>query len=137
MKNLREILAANLRENRRRLAMSQPELAELADLSTHYVSMIEVSRKFPTPEVLERLAAALEIAPHELFSVPPSPEKAIERLHDEVVTSIKEVVSDAVKAAIAEQCRETHIKQYNNVNSSKKGTQVAGGISGTEIATKR
>jgi transcriptional regulator with XRE-family HTH domain len=110
MKNLREILAANLRENRRRLAMSQPELAELADLSTHYISMIEVSRKFPTPEVLERLAAALGIAPHELFAVPPTPEKAIERLHDEVVTSIKQVVADAVKSAIIEHTKEPRIK---------------------------
>ena len=119
MKNLREILAANLRENRRRLNMSQPELAELADLSTHFVSMIELTRKFPSPEVLERLAAALGIATHELFSVPPSPEKAIERLHYEVITSIKEVISDAVKVAIAEQCKETRIKQYSNVKSVK------------------
>jgi len=108
MKTLREILATNLKENRRRLAMSQPELAELAGLSTHYVSMIEVSRKFPSPEVLERLATALGIAPHELFAVPPTPQEAIEKLHNKVVTSIKETINDAVKAAIAEQCKEIH-----------------------------
>ena len=136
MKSLREILAANLRENRRRLAMSQPELAELADLSTHYISMIEVSRKFPTPEVLERLAAALGIASHELFSMPPSPEKAIEKLHYEVITSIKQEIRDAVKVAIAEQCKETHIKQYNNVKSSKKVTQIVTGISEQKLASK-
>jgi len=136
MKNLREILAANLRENRRRLAMSQPELAELADLSTHYVSMIEVSRKFPTPEVLERLAAALGIATHELFSVPPSPEEIIERLHYDVITNIKQEIREAVKVAIAEQYKETHIQQYNNIKSSKNATQIVTGISGRKRKPK-
>ena len=87
MEELRDILANNLRENRRRLGISQPKLAEMADLSTHYVAMIEVSRKFPTPEVLARLAKALGIAPHELFAVPVSPENALERLHQEVLYS--------------------------------------------------
>ena len=92
-----------LRENRRRLGISQPQLAEMADLSTHYIAMIETSRKFPTPEVLTRLAKALGIPPHELFAVPASPENALERLHKEVVIDIKQVVSEAVEKAIAEQ----------------------------------
>ena len=103
MENLRDILALNLKENRRRLNMSQPKLAELANLSTHYISMIEISRKFPSPEVLDRLASALGIPTHELFSVPPSPEKTLEKLHNEVLSDIKQVVSDAVKEAITEQ----------------------------------
>ena len=136
MKNLREILATNLRENRRKLAMSQPRLAELANLSTHYVSMIEMSRKFPTPEVLERLAAALGIAAHELFSVPPSPEKAIERLHCDVITNIKEEIYEAVKEAITEQYREINIQECNNVKSSKNATQIVAGLSGRKIRPK-
>jgi transcriptional regulator with XRE-family HTH domain len=107
MEDLRDILAHNLRENRRRLGISQPKLAELANLSTHYVAMIEVSRKFPTPEVLARLATALGIAPHGLFAVPVSPEDTLERLHQEVLHDIKQVVSEAVEKAIAEKC------QYN------------------------
>ena len=105
MESLREILARNLRENRRRLEISQPKLAELANLSTHYIAMIENSRKFPTPEVLERLAAALGVATHELFSVPPSAENALERLHKEVVSGIKQAVTESVKQAITEQCK--------------------------------
>ena len=105
MEDLRDILANNLRENRRRLGISQPKLAEMADLSTHYVAMIEVSRKFPTPEVLARLAKALGIAPHELFAVPASPENALERLHQEVLNDIKQVVSEAVEKTVAEKCR--------------------------------
>jgi len=106
MEIIREILAKNLRENRSRLNMSQPKLAELANLSTHYVASIETLRKFPTPDVLERLAKALGIASHELFLVATTPENALERLHYEVLTDIKNVVSEAVKIAITEQCKE-------------------------------
>lgn len=104
MEDLRDILAANLRENRRRLDISQPKLAEMSDLSTHYVAMIETSRKFPTPEVLARLAKALGIPPHKLFHIPASPEDALERLHREVLIDIKQVVGEAVEKTIAEKC---------------------------------
>jgi len=106
MEKIREILAKNLRENRDRLNMSQPKLAELANLSTHYVASIETLRKFPTPDVIERLAKALGIASHELFLVPTTPEDALERLHYEVITDIKNVVSEAVKTAVTEQYKE-------------------------------
>jgi transcriptional regulator with XRE-family HTH domain len=113
MENIREILANNLRENRRRLGLSQPKFAELADLSTHYVCMIESGRKFPTPEVLGRIAVALGIEPHELFAAPPSPEWALERLHKEVITDIRavlanieNVVGKAVEKAVADKCKK-------------------------------
>jgi transcriptional regulator with XRE-family HTH domain len=105
MEDLRDILATNLRENRRKLDISQPKLAELADLSTHYVAMIETSRKFPTPEVLTRLAKALGIPPHELFAVPVSPETALERLHHEVIVDIRQTVTEAIEKSIAHNCK--------------------------------
>jgi transcriptional regulator with XRE-family HTH domain len=113
MEDLRDILAANLKKNRRRLGISQPQLAETADLSTHYVAMIETSRKFPTPEVLARLAKALGIPPHELFAVSVSPETALERLHKEVIIDIKQVVSETVEKAIAEQCEKAIKNQHS------------------------
>jgi len=116
MDNLRDILASNLRNNRRKLGISQPKLAELANLSHHYVSMIELSKKFPTPEVLEKLAKALGIPSHELFSVPSSPENAVNKLHNDVLISIKQAVNDAVKEAIDDQFKGNRIV----VNKKKK-----------------
>jgi len=101
MANIREILAQNLKENRRKLGITQPMLAERAGLSTHYLGMIEIGRNFPTADMLERLAAALGIETHELFSVPASPENALERLHQEVLQDIKQVVGEAVEKAVA------------------------------------
>jgi transcriptional regulator with XRE-family HTH domain len=100
--NIRDILARNIKKNRRKNGFSQERLAEKAGISTPFVAMIEVSRKFPTPDVLDRIAGALHIKTWELFAVPPSPEEAMERLHQSIVKDIDQVVAVAVKKAIEE-----------------------------------
>jgi transcriptional regulator with XRE-family HTH domain len=50
------------------LGLSQAKLAERVDTSTHYIGMIETKNNFPSPEMLERIAAALEIDTMDLFS---------------------------------------------------------------------
>jgi len=103
--NLRDILASNLKENRKRCGLSQAKLSEKANISTQYVAMIEISRKFPTPEVLDRLAKALRIEAYELFLVKPSPENAMERLHDTLARNIERIIGDAVEKAITDKCK--------------------------------
>jgi len=99
---IRDILAANIKENRRKNGFSQERLAEKAGISTPFVAMIEVSRKFPTPEVLDKIADALNIKTWQLFAVSPAPEDAMEKLHKSIVSDINNVVSAAVKNAVAE-----------------------------------
>ncbi|MDR0721861.1 MAG: helix-turn-helix transcriptional regulator [Treponema sp.] len=106
MTNLREILANNLKAYRRKCGISQAKLAEKAKISTQYLAMIELSRQFPTPEVLDRLAAALGIEAYQLFAVLPSPKEAMERLHDTLVCNLERVVGEAVKKAIAEHSQD-------------------------------
>ncbi|MDR2768741.1 MAG: helix-turn-helix transcriptional regulator [Treponema sp.] len=103
--NIRDILARNIKENRRKNGFSQEKLAEKAGISTPFVAMIEVSRKFPTPEVLERIAGALNIKTWQLFAVPPSPEEAMERLHQSIIRDIDQVVAEAVKKAVVENLK--------------------------------
>jgi transcriptional regulator with XRE-family HTH domain len=98
--NIRDILAGNIKENRRKCGFSQEKLAEKAGISTPFVAMIEVSRKFPTPDVLERIAGALNIKTHQLFAVPASPEESMERLHESIVNDIERVVTEAVERAV-------------------------------------
>jgi len=109
--NLKKILAQNLKKHRKRLGITQPELAESAGLSTNYLGMIEVARNFPTADVLERLAAALGIKSNELFSVSDSPEIAMEQLQmaildklDQKLLNFNQVIEYAVKKAIEENC---------------------------------
>jgi transcriptional regulator with XRE-family HTH domain len=117
MDNIREILAKNLRENRQRLNISQPKLAELANLSTHYIASIETSRKFPTPDVLERLADALGIKSHELFSVSYSAKNELENLRNDIIREVKTLnesfaknitdeVINAMKQTLSDECKK-------------------------------
>jgi transcriptional regulator with XRE-family HTH domain len=61
-----EDLGARLRETRRKLGMSQTELAG-AELSPSYVSLIESGKRVPTPPVLALLAARLGSDPDYLL----------------------------------------------------------------------
>jgi len=68
MTNIRDILAKNMRAYRNALGFTQAQLAEKVNTSTHYIGMIETKNKFPSPEMLDRIAAALEIDTIDLFS---------------------------------------------------------------------
>jgi len=103
--NIRDILAINIKENRRKCGFSQEKLAEKAGISTPFLAMIEVSRKFPTPDVLDRLAGALNIKTWQLFAVPLSPGEAMERLQQSIVQNINKVVEEAVERAISNKLK--------------------------------
>ncbi len=67
MTDLHRNLIRNLKRSRGKLGYSQAELAEKADLSTGYIGEIEMGRKFPAPEALERLALALRTKAYRLL----------------------------------------------------------------------
>jgi transcriptional regulator with XRE-family HTH domain len=100
MTSLRGILAHNLKENRRKNGLSQAKLAEKAEVSTQYVAMIELSRQFPTPEVLERIAGALGIEAYELFAVPASPQGELERLRRDIITEIRQTLGETLEQTL-------------------------------------
>jgi transcriptional regulator with XRE-family HTH domain len=100
MISIRDILANNLKENRRKCGVSQAKLAEKAEVSTQYIAMIELSRQFPTPEVLERIAGALEIEAYELFSVPSSPQNELERFRQDILNEIRQAFGETLEKAL-------------------------------------
>ena len=122
MTNIKEILARNLKENRRRLGITQPELAERAGMSTQYLAMIEIARKFPTADILERLAAALGIHPHELFSVAVSPERVMDQLQQVILDKIDHKLNDFVQT-IEYTLDKAIEKRYGDAPLSRKSKQ--------------
>ena len=92
---LQERFGANLRECRRRLGISQYELAFRSEMALNSVSLLELGKKLPRIDSFIRLAGALEVTPTELtagiqwmpgevvatpgsFEVPDEPEGAAE-----------------------------------------------------------
>jgi len=81
-------LSTNIKKRREFLGISQAALAERVDTSTHYISQIERKIRFPSPEIMERIASALEFDTPELFSVAPFPPEAIKEFQEGVKADI-------------------------------------------------
>ena len=64
---LRRILAANLKEQRKMLGLSQEKLAEMTGLSWQTVNSIECHRTWVSDKTLETLADALKIESFQLL----------------------------------------------------------------------
>jgi len=77
--------------------MTQGELAEKAGVSTHYIAMIETCKKYPKPDMLEQIAKPLKIEPYKLFSVESDPNEPLERLHQKIITDMKQIISETLE----------------------------------------
>jgi transcriptional regulator with XRE-family HTH domain len=64
---LREVFVANLKAFRKKAHVSQMKLAEFCGSSASYIGEIEIGRKFPSVEMIERIAAALHVEAYKLF----------------------------------------------------------------------
>ena len=102
--SIREIFAKNLRENRRKCGFSQEKLAENAGITTQYLAMMEIARKFPSPNVLENLAEAMNIKVYELFLIDHSPRDELELLRKEIIREMKQTFKVSLENALSGKC---------------------------------
>jgi len=105
MAKIRDVLAQNIKMYRQKLDITQSELAEKADISTNFVGMIEQKRKFPAPEILDRIAVALKIETNELFTVSSSPHDELKLLHKEILADLDRSIGEAVYNALKNQAK--------------------------------
>lgn len=100
---LSEILAANLKTHRNTLGITQFQLSERAELSTTYIAELEIAKKLPSLEAVEKLCRALNIRPYELFleaGVDDSPapsREAIRQYAKEASTIASKAVAEALQ----------------------------------------
>jgi len=121
MTKIRDVLADNLKKNRQKMGFTQEQLAEKADVSSHYVAMVETCKTFPKPEMLERLAKTLGIEPHQLFTVENDPNdlnESNERLYKKIVNEMRHVVVD-IKQVVKEAVNETLTEEQKNKKRQK------------------
>jgi transcriptional regulator with XRE-family HTH domain len=90
MTDIRELLAANIRAYRAERGLTQAKLAEKAGTATHYIAMIDGCKKFPSVNMLERIAGALERDSHELFAINPIQDDWKEEILSEIDKFITE-----------------------------------------------
>ncbi|GHV87482.1 hypothetical protein AGMMS50255_7780 [Spirochaetia bacterium] len=94
MTDLRELLAFNIKFHRAKLGLSQEKLAEHADTATNYIACIEAKRRFPSVEVMEKIAGALNIDTPKLFSMESLQIDSINGLQEEMVGEIAQIIAD-------------------------------------------
>ena len=95
-------MAYNIKSQRRVLGISQEGLAERVKTSTNYIAQIEQKNKFPSPEMIERIAAALEIDTPQLFSMIPFTDDAAKRFREGVLSDFETAITQAVDLRLAE-----------------------------------
>ena len=110
MTNLRDILAHNLKKKRQNCGFSQAKLAEMVNVSTHHIATIETARNYPTLDLVERMANALDIEIYELFINPLSTHEEMERLYHVVAKNIDQLLCGKI-----EQYYQTSAKNLEQV----------------------
>ncbi|MDR2516802.1 MAG: helix-turn-helix domain-containing protein [Spirochaetaceae bacterium] len=100
MIRLRTVLALNMKEHRRILGITQAQLAERVNTSANYIALIETEKRFPTPKMLERIAAALGIDPPALFAAeirPPAEAEILVKVQKQILGDITRFVASRIK----------------------------------------
>ena len=103
MTNLRQLLGTNIKIYRNARGLSQSKLAEKADTATNYISAIESGRRFPSVEILEKIASVLGIDTPELFSMKPVQFETIKKeMEEQVWFNIGQNISNYISKNIKE-----------------------------------
>jgi len=102
MTNIRTLLSFNIKKRRQILGLSQVNLAEKIGTSTQYIGQIEQNKKFPSPEMLERIAEALEIDSPQLFSLETYSQEAIQQFKETLKANLEKSINDFVDKGLTE-----------------------------------
>jgi len=102
MTNLRSLLSYNMKGRRQILRISQAKLAEKVKTSTHYIGQIELENKFPSPEMLERIATALEIDTPQLFSMATFADDTLKHFKEGIIADVETAITVAVDSRLSE-----------------------------------
>ena len=106
--NISKILATNIKTYRNNLGITQFQLSERADLSSTYIAELEIAKKLPSLEAVEKLCRALNIRPYELF-LEPGVDDSPDQSRDAIRQYAKEASTIASKAvAVALQDLAKH-----------------------------
>ena len=61
MSTLKELFGLRIKELRRKRKLTQEQLAELVNVDIKHISCIERGKNFPSSDLIERLAGALQV----------------------------------------------------------------------------
>ena len=106
--SLQQTFIANLRYFRKKKGLTQKDLSVYLNKGYNYINCIEGGNSFPPPDVIDQMAAILEVEPGLLFQKDSSPENLrryggqqyVEEVTDRIVGRLQEVVSREVRQGL-------------------------------------
>ncbi|EID84861.1 putative transcriptional regulator [Treponema sp. JC4] len=97
MNNLQKCLASNMKLFRKKEGLSQAALAEKAGTAPNYIALIEVGKNFPSLQMLEKIANALNVDTLDLFDKQSLLLIDTNSLQEKLISSLTEVVKENIK----------------------------------------
>jgi transcriptional regulator with XRE-family HTH domain len=97
---IKDALGKTIKFLRFRRGLSQADLAEKANISITFLSTIERGIKFPQPDILSKLANALDVEVFELFKadfVPSDSKVIISQLSEDIAKNVNLTIADVFR----------------------------------------
>jgi transcriptional regulator with XRE-family HTH domain len=96
MNDCRRLLAKNMKKYRHLLGISQMVLAEKVGCSTTLIGNIEVNKRFPSADNINRIAKALEVNVADLFQEDESESMKIMASKKELKNKLEKLIGKAI-----------------------------------------
>lgn len=71
------------------------QLADLCETSTNYIGLMETAKRFPSADMLEKIANTLELKPQELFAEPVGNLNSANK-KDRILAKIVEILDEEI-----------------------------------------
>ena len=116
MTDIKKLLGSNIKFYRVKLGISQAKLAEMAGMATNYLGLLENGKKFPSSEMIERIAFALETDSSDLFAIIP----AQQNWKETILSKINAVINDELNSIN----HKTTSKKYSNDDLERRFSEI-------------
>ncbi|NIZ39929.1 helix-turn-helix transcriptional regulator [Entomospira entomophila] len=128
MTQFHQLLIKNLKIYRKQRGYSQMKLAHLCSVSPNYIGEIEMGRKFPSADTMDKIIFALNLKPYQLFFS----EEDISGV-DQILQNHYEQAKSNVASYVAEALR---IYQATGASGEQIQTDIADIMKNMELKTK-
>jgi transcriptional regulator with XRE-family HTH domain len=108
---LKDVFVENLRKYRRERGMSQAMFAEKCETATSYIGQIEIGKRLPSFELIEKMTKVLKIRPHLLFFT-----EADNDIDEKVFKKKKDTISDTKKEELTNRLTDAIRRIVKNID---------------------
>jgi len=108
---LKDVFVKNLKNFRNERGFTQAEFAEKCDTATSYIGQIEIGNRFPSMDLIEKMAKVLKIRPHLLFFI-----ESDNDTDEQLLKKKKDTISDTMKEELTKRLTDAIRKIVKHIS---------------------